>query len=74
MIIKHFREFGDNTENISLTKLWKVFKKIGTENKCTVPVSKKDHKGNIITDPKEIKELLATEYKQRLRDRPVRPD
>ena len=74
MIIKHFKEFGDNTENINLTKLWKVFKKIGTKNKSTVPVSKKDHKGNLITDPKEIKELLATEYKQRLRDRPVRPD
>ena len=30
--------------------------------------------GKLVSEPKEIKELLRKEYTQRLRTRPVRPD
>ena len=74
MIMKHFKEFSDDPENINLSKLWKVFKKLGLKYKNTIPLAKKDYKGIIITDPQQIKNLLATEYKLRLRERPMRPD
>ena len=34
----------------------------------------KNHRGEIISEPKKLKALLAQEYKHRLRARPVRPD
>ena len=74
MFMKHFKQFNDDPENINLNNLWKVFKKLGLKYKNTVPVAKKDYKGNIVSDPKEIKNLLATEYKLRLRERPFRSD
>ena len=42
--------------------------------KSSVPIAKRNHKGNIISNPDEIKKLLAKEFKQRLRSRPIRPD
>ena len=39
-----------------------------------MPTAKKDHKGNLVTHPQDIKKLLAKEFKERLRSRPVRPD
>ena len=74
MFMKHFKQFNDDPENINLNTLWKVFKKLGLKYKNTVPVAKKDYKGNIISDPKQIKNLLATEYRLRLRERPFRSD
>ena len=74
MFMKHFKQFNDDPENINLNNLWKVFKKLGLKYKNTVPVAKKDYKGNIISEPKQIKDLLATEYKLRLRERPFRSD
>ena len=39
-----------------------------------MPIAKRNHKGFLISSPKEIKKLLGKEYKQRLRPRPTRPD
>ena len=74
MIMKHFKTFSGDPENINLTEMWKVFKKIGNKVKSTIPIAKEDHKGNLTYNPKQIKKLLAKEYKQRLRSRPTRPD
>ena len=48
----------------------KLWPKVG----ATLPAGKKNHSGRIISEPSELKKLLAKEYKERLRDRPVRPD
>ena len=44
--------------------------------KCanSLPTSKINHEGNIISAPEGIKKLLAKEYKERLRTRPMRSD
>ena len=66
MIMKHFKQFNDDPENINLNNLWKVFKKLGLNYKNTIPAAKKDYKGNIISDPTQIKKPLGNEYKLRL--------
>ena len=71
---KHFNQFSRDPENINMTEMWKTLKKIFPKNKNSVPVAKKDYRGKLITDPKQIRILLAQEYKQRLRNRPSRPD
>ena len=73
-IIKNFKKFSSNPENINLVEMWKVLKKMCPKYKKTVPIAKKDFKGKLVTDPKQLKKLLANEYKQRLRTRPTRPD
>ena len=37
-------------------------------------MAKRNHKGKIVSGPRDIKNLLAREYKDRLRSRPIRPD
>ena len=54
--------------------MWKTLKSIGPKHGNTLPIAKKNHRGVLISDPKEIRPLLAKEYKQRLRNRPIRPD
>ena len=74
VIMKNFKRFSDQPENINLQEVWKILKNICPTNKSTLPTAKKDHKGNLITNPQDIKSLLAKEFKERLRSRPVRPD
>ena len=50
-----------------MNKLWSKFG-------VTKPTAKKNHKGRIVSEPNEIKKLLSKEYKERLRNRPTRPD
>ena len=38
-----------------------------------MPTAKRNNKGKIICGPTEIEKLLAEDYKNRLRKRPVRP-
>ena len=49
-----------------MDKLWP---KIG----ATKPTAKKNHQGRIVSAPTELKQLLSKEYKERLRNIPVRP-
>ena len=42
--------------------------------KTLKPVAKKNHAGKIVSSPSEIKSLLSKEYKERLRNRPLKPD
>ena len=53
--------------------MWKLIKKIWPKynSKST---AKRNHVGKIISNPQEIKKLLSKEYKERLRERPIRPD
>ena len=73
-IVKNFKKFSDNPENVNLHQVWKLMKKIWPKSASTVPVAKKNHKGKIVSGPNDLTNLLATEYRDRLRSRPVRPD
>ena len=73
-IMKKFKYYSDNPENIDMNKMWKLLKKVSPKMIPTLPTAKRNHKGRIISGPEEIKKLLAKEYKNRLRKRPVRPD
>ena len=67
-IMTNFKEY------INVQKMWKILKRMWPKGGTSLPVAKKNFKGKIVTAPKDIKNLLAIEYKNRLRSRPIRPD
>ena len=73
-IIENFQSFSQDPENVNLGHVWKVMNKVWPKFGTSVPSAKKDHKGRIVSEQNELKKLLAKEYKERLRTRPVRPD
>ena len=73
-IVDNFKHLSENPEQINLSKLWQIFKKMSPKSFNSLPVAKQNYKGKIISNPKELKTLLAREYKDRLRSRPIRPD
>ena len=56
--MKNFRKFSDDPESINMTEMWKVLKKVGPKIKNTLPIAKLDHKGKLISNPKQIQKLL----------------
>ena len=73
-VLKHFQYFSENPESIDMQKMWKSLKEICPKVKPILPSAKQNFKGKIISGKKEIKNLLANEYKNRLRTRPYRHD
>ena len=73
-ILEHFKCYSDDPERINVTQMWKTVSKLWPKCGTTLPTTKKNHMGKIISGPRELKKLLAKEYKERLRSRPVRPD
>ena len=57
-----------------MAEIWKLMKTLWPKHGNILPVAKKNHLGKIISGPNEIKILLAKEYRDRLRNRPLRPD
>ena len=43
--------------------MWKIFKRMSLKSFNSMPVAKKNYKGKIISNPKELKTILAREYK-----------
>ena len=74
MIMANFKNLSENPENINLQQMWKLCKKMWPKSGTTLPTAKRNHMGKIVTGPKDIRNVLAKEYKDRLRSRPVRPD
>ena len=73
-LMDNFKQISDNRENINVSKMWKLLNKLWPKNSNSLPTAKKNHRGKIVSGPLEIKLLLAKEYKDRLRCRPIRPD
>ena len=74
LIVKNFKKFSDNPESINLNEMWKQSKSLWPKTKAILPTAKRNHRGRIVSSPKEIKNVLSKEYKHRLRSRPIRPD
>ena len=73
-ILKHFKFFSENPDKIEMQKMWKMLKRVCPKLKPTLPCAKRNLKGKIVSSQKDIKNLLAAEYKNRLRTRPLRDD
>ena len=74
LVMKNFKRFSDDPENIDLQVVWKVLKNISPKFQSSTPTAKLNHKGKLISNSNDLKKLLAKEYKQRLQSRPSRPD
>ena len=74
LIIKHFKSFSEDSENINLHQVWKTLKNLWPKCGQNLPSAKRNFRGKIVSGPTELKKLLAQEYKERLRCRPRRPD
>ena len=73
-LVKKFKCFSDNPENLNMPQMWKLLKKIWPKVGISLPTAKRNHMGKIVSGARELKILLAKEYRERLRTRPVRPD
>ena len=58
-IVKNFKKYSDNPEKVNLQEVWKLLKNISPKYENMVPIAKHNHKGKLISDPDEIKKLLA---------------
>ena len=72
-ILRNFKHLSENPENIQMSNMWKQLKKIWPKFNSQ-STAKKNHKGDIISNPTALKSLLAKEYKERLRMRPMKTE
>ena len=73
-IVNQFKHLNDSSENVNINQVWKQLKKLWPKTGVCLPTAKKNHRGKLVSGASELKILLAKEYKERLRSRPVRPD
>ena len=73
-IVENFQSFSENPESLNLQQVWKLLNKLWPKVEPKLPSGKKNHRGILITESNQLKQLLAREYKERLRERPIRPD
>ena len=73
-IMENFQAFSENPENVNLQQVWKLIDKLWPKKEPKLPAGKKNHKGILVTESNQIKQLLAKEYRERLRETPIRPD
>ena len=73
-VIANFKFYSENPMNLQMQKMWSLLKNLCPKNKPTLPAAKRNRAGKIISGQKEMKILLAKEYKNRLRSRPVRKE
>ena len=74
IILKNFKMLQNDPETVNMGQVWKIMKKMWPKQGNQLPTAKRNHKGKLVSGPEEIKTLLAKEYKERLRNRPIRPD
>ena len=72
-IKEHVEHLVDDTDNLSCIKMWQLKKKIGIKKK-SVPVAKKNEKGELVTNSSKLKELYENTYKKRLEHRQMKPE
>ena len=69
-----FKKFMNQGETQPVSEIWKLKQSIFPRKTPTLPSSKVNHRGKLVSEPGEIIKLLGKEYgKVRLRKRPVHP-
>ena len=66
---KHFVKYCNATGTFPLHKMRKLKKQLWPKKAPSLPVAKKNHKGRLISSPKELLQTLKKEYTDRLRPR-----
>ena len=64
------RKLSEDPENTNLQNLWKMMKKLWPKEGVNIRTAKRNSKGKVVTGPREIKNVIAKEYKNRLRTLP----
>ena len=73
-IINNFQSLSENPENMNLQQMWKLCKRLWPKLVTALPTTKRNCKGKIVSSPRDVRNVLSKEYKDRLRSRPIRPD
>ena len=73
-IVNNFKSLGENPSQTDRNQMWKLFNRMWPKHKNLAPVAKRNFSGKIVSSQNDIRNLLAREYKDRLRARPTRPD
>ena len=66
---KHFVKYCNTTGTFPLRKMWKLKRELWPKKAPTLPTAKRNHKGRLISSPKELLLALQKEYQDRLRPR-----
>ena len=72
-VVDNFRDINGSDGNLNHQGVWKAKKRYFPKLKPKIPVGKKNIKGQMITNPEELKELYLNTFKYRLRHRPAAP-
>ena len=69
-----FKNYTDTNNSVCLSEMWKMKKNIFPKKAQTIPSSKINYQGRLVSEPRELTQLLGEEYgKVRLRKRPTHP-
>ena len=73
IVMDNFNNMNGADGNLNHQGVWKAKKKFFPKTKTNIPVGKTNLKGQMITNPEELKDLYLETFKFRLRKRPVKP-
>ena len=62
-----FRKYCNRSSTFPVQEMWKYKNKVWPKKALAVPVAKRNHKGRLVSTPKELMQTLLKEYKERLR-------
>ena len=72
-VTENFKEIYGREGDLSHQGIWKIKKKYFPKIKPSLPAGKKNIKGQLITNPAELKELYLQTFQFRLRQRKAQP-
>ena len=72
-VLENFNEADGTDGFLAHHGLWKLKKRLFPKITPSLPVGKKNLKGQLITNPEELKKLYLDTFIHRLRHRPVQP-
>ena len=73
IVNENVKHLVDDTENMNSINMWQLRKQI-CKKKSDPPVAKKNEKGELVTEPSQLKKLYETTYKKRLEHRNMKPE
>ena len=71
-VIEKFSVLSGKDNAVNTNGMWALKKKVFPKNMKSLPSCKKDNKGNLITEPSELKSSYLQTYKHSLRHRPIK--
>ena len=68
----NFQDLSGLNDKLNSNGMWRQMKKLFPKNVQPLPVGKKNKRGQIITNPEQLKDLYLETYVHRLRHRPIK--